>query len=120
MHRGIFSYTSCFEKEGTYFTITNMMGIIVVTLYKKNQEEQWVNTKIDIGKGNIKSNNQKVHSVVGNELQYIAEQIEKQVRKLDYKQKDIIIKKTTSIGKNIKKYDIFNDMLDDMNLNDNR
>ena len=34
-HRGIGSYTFCYEDEKTYGTLTNMMGVILVTLYHK-------------------------------------------------------------------------------------
>lgn len=40
-HRGITSYTFCFEDDGIYWTITNMMGIVLITLYKKGNQEKW-------------------------------------------------------------------------------
>jgi len=116
IHRGIVSYTCCNEKVGTYFTITNMMGVIVVTLYKQSKEEQWINTKVEIGKGNIKAKNQEMKSIAANEFKFIMEKLKKQKGKLDEKQKEKIKENIISLGEEIKNCDIFNDMLDDKNI----
>ena len=63
-HRGIFSYTFCNEEEKTYVTMTNMMGIILVTLYSRSKNEVWENTQILNTKSNIKAKNQIVRSIV--------------------------------------------------------
>lgn len=116
IHRGIVSYTSCYEKVGTYFTITNMMGVIAVTLYKKSSEEQWINTKIENGKSNIKAKNQRMISVTANEFKSIMQELEKQKDKLDENQKDKIKMKVLSLGEDIKNYNIFKDIIDDKNI----
>ena len=54
-HRGIGSYTFCYEDEKTYGTLTNMMGVILVTLYHKGQREVWNNTEILNGVGRIEA-----------------------------------------------------------------
>ncbi|NKF08729.1 hypothetical protein J1C67_01925 [Clostridium gasigenes] len=116
IHRGITSYTICYEDIGTYFTITNMMGVIVVTLYKKSLEEQWINTKVDIGNGNIEAKNQKITSAVANEFKNIMRNLEKEKEKLDEKQKLKIKNKILAMGEDIKNYKIFNDIIDDKNI----
>ena len=67
-HRGIGSYTFCYEDEKTYGTLTNMMGVILVTLYHKGQREVWNNTEILNGVGRIEAKDQQIQSVFGNEL----------------------------------------------------
>lgn len=116
IRRGITSYTVWHEEFGTFFTFTNMMGIIVVTFYKKNKDEKWVNTKIENGKGNIKAKNQIMRSVVSNEIQYIMEKLNEGKKNLDIKQKEKIEKKVLSAGDSIKKYEIFKDILNDRNI----
>lgn len=93
-----------------------MMGLIVVTFYKKSIDEKWINTKVEIGKGNIKARNQYIASIVGNDLKEIMEYIEEQKSKLSENQKEIIKKRIKSVGNNIKNYDIFQNMIDDINL----
>lgn len=47
-HRGIASYSFCYEKDGTYGTITNMMGVVILTFYRLGEKEKWENTKIPV------------------------------------------------------------------------
>lgn len=119
IHRGITSYTVWYEEPGTFFTFTNMMGIIVITFYMKNEAEKWINTKIKNGRGNIKAKNQTVKSVVSYEIQYLMEMLEKAKKNLDIKQIEKIEKKFLSVGDKIKDYDIFKDILDDRNIRNN-
>lgn len=117
MHRGIASYSVWwYENLGTYFTITNMLGIIVVTFYKKGTEEQWINTKVECRKGNITARDQQMRSVVPNELKHMMELFEEQKEKLSEKQKEKIVNKILSVGEELKNYDIYGDMNDDKNL----
>lgn len=76
-HRGIGSYTFCYEDEKTYGTLTNMMGVILVTLYHKGQREVWNNTEILNGVGRIEAKDQQIQSVFGNELIHIMETAKK-------------------------------------------
>jgi hypothetical protein len=119
IHRGISSYTRCCEDVGTYFTITNMMGVIAVTLYRKGKEEKWINTKVEIGNGNIKAKNQGMESVVPNEFEYMMKKSEKQKENLSEKEREKIEKKISSIGEDIKNFDIYKDIIDDKNIDDN-
>lgn len=119
IHRAITSYTAWYENVGTFFTFTNMMGIIVITIYRKNKDEEWINTKIENGRGNIKAKNQNIKSVVFNEIQYLMERLEEDKKKLDINQKEKIKKKFLSVGDNIKDYEIFNDIVDDRSIRNN-
>lgn len=68
MHRSISSYTTYNGK--TSFTISNLMGILIVTFYSMDTNESWNNTKIEIETGTIEARNQGMTSVVGQEIQY--------------------------------------------------
>lgn len=115
IHRSVTSYTVCYE-NGTLMTISNLMGIIVVTFYKKNINEKWINTKIENGTGVLVAKNQNITSVVGNEISYWLESAKIQYESLSDKEKDKITKKLVDIGENIKNYNIYQDFVDDMNL----
>lgn len=91
-HRGIFSYTFCNEEEKTYVTMTNMMGIILVTLYSRSKNEVWENTQILNTKSNIKAKNQIVHSIVGDEIIEILERVELSFNDMSETQKEKIKK----------------------------
>lgn len=67
-HRGIRSYTFCDEKEKTYATLTDMLGIILITIYHKDDNDIWEGTKVVNGMGQIEVNKQTIESVVVNEL----------------------------------------------------
>lgn len=115
IHRSVTSYTVCY-KNGTLFTISNLMGIIVVTFYRKNDDEKWINTKINNGIGTLIAKNQNITSVVGNEMNYWLESAQKQYEHLSDKEKEKITKKLIDIGEDIKNYDIYQDFVDDMKL----
>ena len=46
------------------------MGILIVTFYSMDTNEYWNNTKIEIETGTIEAKNQKIVSVVGQEIQH--------------------------------------------------
>lgn len=52
-------------------TITNMMEIILFTLYSKGPDGYWENTEILNEKGRIEARNQKIRSFCANELKKI-------------------------------------------------
>lgn len=117
IHRGIASYTVWNEKKGTYFTFTNMMGIIVVTFYKKSSEEKWENTNIVHGKGIISAKNQKVNSIVMNELKELMEEHEKAKERISEKQVEKIKTKLENC-ENVEEYKIYKDIIYDKNIKD--
>jgi len=115
IHRSITSYTTCYKK-GTYFTITNMEGIIIVTFYKKDKDEKWIGTKIYNGSGTLIVRGQQIQSVVGQEINSWLELAKKQAENMSEKQKEKLNKKISDAGEDIKNYKIYQDYVDDMNL----
>ena len=118
-HRGITSYTFCYEENNTYGTITNMMGVMILTLYKLGCEEQWVNTKIINGTGFIEARDQQVTSVVGNEFTNIMVNLEKSIELMSQKQKDKVIEHIKNSRTPIEKTAIYEDWINDKKLSDN-
>jgi hypothetical protein len=114
MHRSISSYTS--DGGKTLYTVSNLMGILVVTFYSMESNEHWVNTKIDFGVGRIEARNQQMTSVVGQEITHWMNQIEEAKNNLSAVQKRKIEEKFKKLGDNIKEYPIYQDLEDDKNL----
>lgn len=114
MHRTISSYSVC---DGTtLFTVSNLMGILIVTFYSMDTREIWVNTKIELGSGILKAENQHMTSVVGNEIQHWMEQGAAAQQNLSEKQRKKIEDKMRALGDDILKYPIIQDLLDDLEL----
>lgn len=115
IHRSVTSYTVTYT-NGTIFTISNLMGIIVVTFYAKNSEENWQGTQIYNRSDTLCANGQCISSVVGNEMNYWLESAQNQYEKLSKEQKEKIWQKIIDIGEDIKNYNIYQDYIDDINL----
>lgn len=111
MHRSISSYTAYNGK--TSFTISNLMGILIVTFYSMSEEEEWTSTQVINGTGTIVAKNQGIRSVVGQEIQYWMDEAEKAKNLLSENQRNKILKKMQNLGDGIKDYAIFQDLLDD-------
>lgn len=111
MHRSISSYSAYNGK--TSFTVSNLMGIMIVTLYSIAEEEEWVNTQVFKGNGTIAAENQGIKSVVGQEIQHWMNEAENARNNLSENQKNKIIGRMKSLGDEIKDYAIFQDFLDD-------
>lgn len=116
-HRGITSYTFCFEDNDTYGTITNMMGIVLITLYKKGIEEKWERTEISNGIGSIEAKDQQITSVVGNEFTNILKTAQSASDLISEKQMEKIVENLKSKADKMKDYPIFQDWLSDNELN---
>ena len=114
IHRSISSYTVYNGK--TLFTVSNLMGILIVTFYSMESNENWINTKITLGSGNIHAQNQEMTSVVGQEIQYWMNQAEAAKNNLSDIQRNKIQRKLKDLGDDIKKYAIFQDWMDDASL----
>ena len=114
MHRTIGSYTVYNGK--TSFTVSNLMGILIVTFYSEDDNEHWENTKIEISNGTIEAKNQKMISVVGQEIRSFMHQAEKAQQNLSETQKKKINDKIQALGDNIKNFPIFQDWMDDASL----
>ena len=116
IHRGIVSYTFCYETDYTYGTITNMMGIFLITLYRKGSREKWDRTQIINGNGSIESKDQYIQSVVGNEFTDILKTIQAASESMSEKQKERIVENLKSMGAKVKDYAFFQDWLSDRNI----
>jgi len=62
----IFYYPDLNEYAG----YTNLMGIILVSLFRKNKDAIWNNTQINLGSGTIKAANQTITSMIAQEFLY--------------------------------------------------
>lgn len=113
MHRSISSYTSCYED--TLYTISNLMGILIVTFYNKGKEEIWRNTNVNYGDGIICVENQYMESVVGNDITHWMNVIEQSQKDISTKQHEKIQSKLRKLDDNIKDYPIYQDFIDDSN-----
>ena len=69
------------------------MGILLITFYAMDSNEVWVNTKVELGNGILKAENQHMESVVGNEIQYWMEEGAAAQLKLSEKQRKKIEEK---------------------------
>jgi len=114
IHRSVTSYTNCCGD--TYFTISNLMGIIVVTFYHKSEKEEWIGTGIEDGVGNVRAENQGMRSVVGNEFSHWMNLAEEQMNNMNETQKEKIVQKIKAVGEDIKNYDIYKDIQDDVEI----
>jgi hypothetical protein len=114
MHRSISSYTVYYGK--TSFTVSNLMGIMIVTFYSMDTNEQWSNTKIDFVGGTLKAQNQQMASVVGNEIQHWMDEGTEAQCELSETQKKKIEDNMRKAGDKIKNYPFFQDLDDDMKL----
>lgn len=114
MHRSTSSYTVYNGK--TSFTISNLMGILIVTFFSMDTNECWSNTKIEIETGTIEAKNQKIVSVVGQETQHWMNQTKEAQKNISETQQKKILEKTQALGDNIKNYPIFQDWMDDAAL----
>ena len=114
VHRATGSYTH--YSEDTIFTISNLMGIIIVTIYQKGNKESWCGTKIEYDNGRIIAANQQMTSVVGGEFIFWMKQAQEQQEKMSEIQKQKVIQRMKDIGEDIINYDIYSDYLDDRNI----
>lgn len=119
-HRGEFSYTICNENNHTYLTFTNMMGLMVITFYSKGEEEYWDNTQITNGNGVIEARNQKMQSIVCNEMIYIMENTKNVTSTMSNIQQEKIKERIEKEKDKISSYAIYQDWIDDMRIEDKR
>lgn len=116
MHRGITSYTFFNKELKTHATLTNMMGIVLFTLYSKGKEEKWINTQIINGTGMIKADNQIIESVCINELIEVLNNVKKAGTEISETQREVINKRLTDRIEDFKKSKTFEDLKRDFNL----
>lgn len=119
-HESIFrsetSYTVCYESVGTYVTFTNMMGIILLTFYRKRPEEQLLGTRIFNGEGTIYAKNQRMISTVGNELTRQMMQLKNMSENMSEEQKQKINERIRKSGKNFFDSNAYKNKVADQNI----
>ena len=113
MLRSICSYS---VNGDTSFTVSNLMGILIVTFYSMETNEKWINTKIEPLSGIIEAQGQKFDSVVGYEIVNWMELAEQAKNSLSEKQKAKIEAKIKALGDDIKKYPFYQNWLNDQKL----
>ena len=116
IHRSIGSYTFFNKELKTYATVTNMMGIILFTLYSKGKQENWVNTEIINGSGSIKAENQIIESVCGNELTEMLNNAKRAASEISEKQRALINERVQTKIEDFKKSKTFEDLMKDFYL----
>lgn len=116
IHRAISSYTVCYEKEKTYVTITNMLGIVLLTFYNLGKDERWINTKIVNSSSVIYAKNQQVASAVGNEFINMLNMAEESRKALSEKQSRKIVERLENFKGDISKAAVYKDWINDANL----
>lgn len=114
-HCGITGYSVCTDTR-TYYTIINMLGVIIITFYNMGEGEEWENTKIINGNGVIKAENQHIRSVVGSELLKIMERVKKAGDELSDLQKEKIKSKLLSSKDKLSLSAIYNELKKDFDL----
>lgn len=116
IHRSIGGYTAANEETKTYFTVTNMMGIFLFTLYSKGDEELWENTQVLNGNGIIEAKDQHIKSVCGQEIISMIKSAEETMEKLSEKQQQKINERFQKAIKTNKSFPILEDFKKDYNL----
>ncbi len=116
IHRSVGGYTAANEETKTYFSVTNMLGIFVFTLYSKGAREVWRNTKITNGIGTIKANNQHIESVCCQEIVEMIKGAERATEQLSEAQQEKINVRFQKAVDSSKNFPILDDLKKDMNL----
>ena len=117
-HRGIGSYTFCYESDGTYGTITNMMGIVILTFYSFGKNEKWINTRIKNGNGSIEAKNQEIRSVVGNEFAHMMRTAQKASDEMSEVQQNKVVERLQKAGETIKDSQVYKDWENDKRISE--
>lgn len=116
IHRSIGSYTFFYKELKTYATVTNMMGIILFTLYNKGKREKLINTEIINDSGIIKAENQIIESVCGNELTVMLNNAKRAASEINEKQRALINERVQTKIEGFKKSKTYEDLSKDFKL----
>lgn len=116
LHRSITSYTFSYNYVSTCGNFTNMMGIALISLYKKAPSEKWENTIIINGSDTLIAGNQIVQSVVGNDFFEVMETAKLAAEKINDVQKEKIATRLNAVGEKIKDYKVFKDWKSDVDI----
>lgn len=111
LHRSVTSYSGYYDN--TIYTISNLMGVIIITLYRKDNDEDWKGTEIFNRSDSLIAKNQNIISRVCAEFEHWMKQSQEAYEKMNDRTKQKIEDKMKSIGSEIINYDIFQDFQDD-------
>lgn len=114
IHRSLALYSGYYDN--TIYTISNLMGIIIVTLYEKDVDEKWNGTEIFNKDSFVVAKNRVMESRVCAEIEFWMKQSQESYEKMSDSNKQKIAEKMKNLGEDIKKYDIFQDFVDDYDL----
>lgn len=109
-------YTFYNSSLKTYMTVSNLMGIIIISIYKKGKEEYWDNTQVFNKPGIIKAKNQHIQSILAQELHIWMEQTRKYQEQLTDVQKDKILSNIENKKEEFLKSKAFEQMMKDRKL----
>lgn len=116
LHRSITSYTFSYDNVSTCGNITNMMGIVLITLFKKAPIEYWENTIVLNSDGTLIAKDQKMQSVVGNDLIAIMETAKEAHEEMSDTQKQKVTERLANVGEKIKDFSVFKDWQSDFDI----
>lgn len=116
IHRSIGGYTVVNVRENTYFTMTNLMGIFLITFYNQGEYESWEGTKITNGIGTIEARDQHVTSIFGQEITAMIKAIDITKGQLSENQSEAIINRLRKAGEKIMDYEVFEEKKKDLKL----
>jgi hypothetical protein len=114
VHRTEQSYSAF--ADGTIFTISNLMGILVVTLYQKDNRESWLGTRVYNKPGKLYTSNQQVTSLAMDEINFWCKKAKEMRSKLGASEYRKIVKRLKDAADDIQNYPIYQDVIDDFNL----
>ena len=114
VHRAVQSYSAF--SDGTIFTISNLMGILIVTLYRKDKRESWSGTQVYNKPGKLYMTNQHVTSLAMDEINYWCEQAKKMRQEMSPSEYQKIVQRLKDTEADIQNYPIYQDVVDDVNL----
>lgn len=115
--RGEGGYTFYSSLNETYVTISNLMGIVVIVIYKKGIDEKWVNTRIINGAETILAKNQMITSIVSNEFIEWMKIIKSKEQELNKEQVEKIKKNIADNKESILNSEVYRNLRKDYSLN---
>lgn len=110
-----FGYTTAINKKSIYI-ITNICGILIVTILKKPKDDKWENTIVNIDKGFFKIKDQHIQSYLMDDLFKYIEKSKKAQENISEKQVAKIKKMAEGKENKILQSRIFKNMQLDENL----
>ena len=117
IHRSLTTYSGYLDN--TIYTVSNLMGIVVVTLYSKDNDEEWKGTQVFNETNTLVAVKQMVSSRLGNEFSFWIEQSEQALNIISEETEQKILKRITDLEDGIKDYAIYQDIVDDFQLENN-